>query len=873
MAASAFERLLRVLELEERQGWRNRAVIGGLQAMAARWQKDAAQEEADPQIVSTVIILMERYQAGTLEVRVVCAESIRKALAGEPVVLAEEIAEAEEIEIAPDQERGDKTGEKRQEAELPGERQAKKPAQKGRKQAQGDKHGEKWTQPEVAQSSAESYEANEWVALPPPEPTHVARERIRRQQTVSHRSVEDLLAPVTTLAGVGTVTAETLRKIGLERVVDLLWHLPNRHDDYSQQRTIAQMRPGDQVTLIANLWEVRERKISMKRQMVEATLSDSTGTLNAHWWNKYVRSQLKPGTTMRFSGKVGLFLGRKTLENPAFEDVDDEMVATGRLTPVYPLTEGLSNKKLRTLIKSALDDYADLVADPLPEFVAEEHHLVGLPDALRQVHFPADAEELKAGLRRLAFDELLYVQLGVLQRRREMQTATAPALASDDGIMAHYREGLPFALTNAQTRVLEEIRRDLERTVPMTRMVQGDVGSGKTAIAAAGMYVAAANGAQSALLAPTQILAEQHYRTLSKLLSTLTRPDGRPLATALLTGRVTGSERESILAGVATGDIDILVGTTALIQGSVEFATLGLVIVDEQHRFGVEQRGALRSQGLQPHLLVMSATPIPRSLGLTIYGDLDLSIIDEMPPGREPIQTKWFRPRERERVYAFIRHEAREGRQAFIVYPLVEEREKLDAGAAVSEVERLQSEVFPDLRLALLHGRMSGQEKDEVMSAFAAGDYDVLVSTTVIEVGIDVPNASVILIEDAERFGLAQLHQLRGRVGRGRHKSYCALVSKAEGGEAAERLHALESTQSGFVLAEKDLELRGPGDFLGTRQSGLPDLRIAQLSDMETLTTARAAAQSLFAKDPTLISYPQLARRVEQFWRGHGDVN
>jgi len=310
-----------------------------------------------------------------------------------------------------------------------------------------------------------------------------------------------------------------------------------------------------------------------------------------------------------------------------------------------------------------------------------------------------------------------------------------------------------------------------------------------------------------------------------------------------------------------------------LIQGAVEFANLGLVIVDEQHRFGVEQRGALRSKGLQPHLLVMSATPIPRSLSLTIYGDLDLSIIDEMPPGREPIQTKWFRPRERERVYAFIRHEARDGRQAFIVYPLVEESEKLDAGAAVSEVERLQSEVYPDLRLALLHGRMSGQEKDEVMSAFAAGAYDVLVSTTVIEVGIDVPNASVILIEDAERFGLAQLHQLRGRVGRGRHKSYCALVSKAEGGEAAERLYALESTQSGFVLAEKDLELRGPGDFLGTRQSGLPDLRIAQLTDMETLATARAAAQSLFAKDPTLISYPQLARRVEQFWRGDGDVN
>jgi ATP-dependent DNA helicase RecG len=436
-----------------------------------------------------------------------------------------------------------------------------------------------------------------------------------------------------------------------------------------------------------------------------------------------------------------------------------------------------------------------------------------------------------------------------------------------------YRAALPFVLTNAQVRVLDEIRRDLERTVPMTRLVQGDVGSGKTAIAAAGMYVAVNNGAQSAMLAPTQILAEQHHRSLGKLMNSLTRTDGTPLNVALLTGRVTGSQRDEILEGLASGDVDIVVGTTALIQDAVEFSNLALVVVDEQHRFGVEQRGALRNKGLQPHLLVMSATPIPRSLALTLYGDLDLSIIDEMPPGREPIKTRWFRPSERERVYAFMRHEAREGRQAFIVYPLVEESEKLDAGAAVSEYERLQAEVFPDLRLALLHGQMRGQEKDEVMRAFAAGEYDILVSTTVIEVGIDVPNASVILIEDAERFGLAQLHQLRGRVGRGQHKSYCALVSKAEGAEAAERLHALEASQSGFVLAEKDLELRGPGDFLGTRQSGLPDLRIAQLSDMETLDTARSAAQLLFANDPTLISFPLLARRVEQFWRGHGDVS
>lgn len=861
MAASAFQRLLRVLELEERQGWRNRAVIGGLQAMAARWQKDAVQDDADPRIVSTVVLLMERYQQGDTEVRLFCAESIRKVLAGEEVVL-DEIAVVDEA-----QDSETETSEPETAVETSQRAKAESRRKRGSRAQVNEAVEDQWARP-VDEGIDE-----EEVGIPAPEPTHVARERIRRRQAASRRSAEDLFAPVTTLSGVGSSTAEQLARLGIHQVIDLIWHLPHRHDDFSQQRTIAQLRPGDQVTVVANVWEVSERKISMKRQMVQAVLSDGTGTLKAHWWNKYVRNQLKPGTTMRFSGKVGLFLGHKTLENPAFEDVDEEMVATGRLTPVYPLTEGLSNKKLRTLIKTALDEYADFLSDPLPDFVADEHQLPPLAQALRQTHFPNDAEELKAGLRRLAFDELLYIQLGVLQRRRDLQSATSHSLASDDALMARYREGLPFALTNAQVRVLDEIRRDLARTVPMTRLVQGDVGSGKTAIAAAGMYIAAANGAQSALLAPTQILAEQHHRSLSKLLGTLTRPDGRPLEVALLTGRVTGSQREQILAGLAAGEIDIVVGTTALIQESVEFSNLGLVVVDEQHRFGVEQRGALRDKGYQPHLMVMSATPIPRSLALTLYGDLDLSIIDEMPPGREPIKTKWFRPRERERLYAFMRKEAREGRQAYIVYPLVEESEKLDAGAAVSEYERLQTEIFPDLRLALLHGRMSGSEKDEVMSAFAAGDYDILVSTTVIEVGIDVPNASVILIEDAERFGLAQLHQLRGRVGRGQHKSYCALVSKAEGAEAAERLRALEASQSGFELAEKDLELRGPGDFLGTRQSGLPDLRIAQLSDMETLATARDAAQSIFAKDPTLSSYPLLAERVEHFWRGHGDVS
>lgn len=784
--------------------------------MGARWQKDAEEEASDPAVVQTVVALMAHYEAATSEARPDIAAHIRQALAGEAVSLADEDEESAPVLVA--------------------------------------------ETPPVAEDV---------VILPPPEPTHLARERVRRQQ----RGVRDLEAPVSVLPGVGAVTEEQLARLGIHQVQDLLRHLPARHEDYSRLLTIAQMRPGDQVTVIANLWDIKERKISINRMMIQGVLADGTGTLHATWWNKYVRSQLKIGSTMRFSGKVGLYLGNKTLENPVFEDVDEEMVATGRMAPVYPLTEGISNKKLRGLVKAALDEYVSLLPDPVPSALVRDAGLPSVAQALRQVHFPDSSEQLQTGLRRLAFDEFLYIQLGALQRRQALHETSARPLASDAALIERFRSVLPFALTGAQERVLDEILRDIGRAVPMTRLVQGDVGSGKTALAAAAMFVAAANGSQSAMLAPTQILAEQHHRSLARLLEGQTRPDGTPLKMELLTGRVTGAARAAILEGVSRGDVDILVGTTALIQEGVEFNNLAFVVVDEQHRFGVEQRGALRSKGEQPHLLVMSATPIPRSLALTVYGDLDVSVLDEMPPGRTPIKTKWFRPRERERLYSFLRREVQEGRQAFVVYPLVEESEKLEAGAAVDAWERLSKEVFPDLRLGLLHGRMTGQEKDLIMRGFAERDFDVLVSTSVIEVGIDVPNASLMIIEDAERFGLAQLHQLRGRVGRGEHKSYCALVSKATGPDAEERLRILEATTSGFTLAEKDLELRGPGDFLGTRQSGLPELRVAQLSDMTTLAAAREAAQRLFAQSPTLADYPQLAQQVERFWRGQGDVS
>lgn len=846
MTTPAIERLKKVLDLEEKQAWRNRAVVGGLAAMGERWSVEVQAEGANQAVVSAILILMRQYSDLDKRRRTECVEQMRRVLAGD----------LSDMESWQPNEAG--TTEEEGNTEPEGENKAAAHA---------------GVESPNARKSAPRPNQNEDIR--PAEATNKARNRVRKRKAESSSlaSPHDLQASVDILRGVGKAFREQLNRLGIFEVIDCLWNLPVRHEDYSQLRPISELEPGEQVTVIANVWDVRERKVGMNRQMVQAILGDGSGTLHATWWNKYVTKQLSKDTTMRFSGKVGLFRGQKTLENPSFENIDKKMIDTGRLTPIYRLTEGLSNKRLRSLINTVVQDYGRFISDPLPKSLCDDYDLLSLSEALSQIHFPDSEERLKEARRRLVFEELFYIQLGVLQRRNSIQQDDAPPIEANEDRLRHFRDSLGFALTAAQERVLDEMLRDMARSIPMTRLVQGDVGSGKTAVAAAAMFVAASGEIQSAMLAPTQILAEQHHRSISALLNSLTRPDGSSIEVALLTGRVLGSDRERILEGLRTGAIDILVGTTAIIQEPVQFRNLGFAVVDEQHRFGVEQRGALRRDNIRPHLLVMSATPIPRSLALTIYGDLDVSIIDEMPPGRTPVKTKWFMPAERERVYSFLRREVAAGRQGFIVYPLVEESEKIDAGAAVEEYERLQTEIFPTQRLALLHGRMSGQEKDEVMTAFAAGECDILVSTTVIEVGIDVPNASLIIIENADRFGLAQLHQLRGRVGRGHHASYCALISKGESADAEERLVALQESNDGFVLAEKDLEMRGPGDFFGTRQSGLPNLRIAQLSDLKTLTEARTAAYDYLAADPQLAHNQPLAKQVERFWRGQGDVN
>jgi ATP-dependent DNA helicase RecG len=619
---------------------------------------------------------------------------------------------------------------------------------------------------------------------------------------------------------------------------------------------------------------------------VRVAVEDLSGAIECSWFTnermvENLIKQFQVGREVVISGKVTEYLGKLMFQNPLHEPIEKEWVSGGSIVPVYKLTEGLPPLLLRRVMKRLIEYWPTRVQDFVPASVRHATGLIATPEALREIHFPRDPNTLERARRRLAFDELFQLQVAILKQRKEWQDETAQPLHVDESYLESLKGALPYTLTGAQSRAIDAIANDLRQPMAMHRLLQGDVGSGKTVVAALAMALAAQSGTQSALMAPTEILAEQHYKNLIRLFESIhDKGISEPIQVRLLTGSVSAADKRAIYDGLADGSIQIAIGTHALIQEGVSFKNLGIVVVDEQHRFGVDQRKALRTkgQGANPHTLVMTATPIPRTLALTLYGDLENTVLDEMPPGRQPIETHWFTPAERERAYSFVRQQIEQGRQAFIICPLVEESEKIEAKAAVEEHERLQREVFQKYKLGLLHGRMKADAKESVMAQFAAGDLNVLVSTSVVEVGIDVPNATVMIIEGANRFGLSQLHQFRGRVGRGQYHSYCLLIADTSASISDERLMAIVTTQDGFKLAEKDLELRGPGEFFGTRQSGEPEFKLVNIRDRDLLILAREQAERIFQQDPQLATPDNrfLADKVQSFWTAretHGDAS
>jgi ATP-dependent DNA helicase RecG len=820
-AASPFaERMRKVLLHEQRTGYADRAAVGGLERFARSAGTAGGLTPADLSWAKKALPLLSSYRQSSEAQRRELVERLLKALSHGwdetdappvPVRARSVAAGAPRLEVPPSD---------------PRRRVTQRPAEKPK-----------------------------------------ARERRRAAPAVALTPQ----APIGELSGVGPKSAAALERLGVNAVKDLLYHLPRRHLDRRSISRIADLLSGQEATVLANVWQVQTKRTSVQRRMLtDAILQDGTGYCHAVWFNQpfLARTLSRPGRIM-FSGRVELAAGGgPQLASPEFEFESEDLLNTGRLVPFYPKTEGLSDKQLRGWVRLALEATRESTFDPLPSTVRADEGLLPLRDALEQAHFPDDEQALDEAIRRLAFDEFLLIQLGVLRRRHEwQQTQPGIAMQVTPELLDEFSDLLPFELTGAQRRVIEEIAADMSRPVPMSRLLQGEVGSGKTVVAAAGCVIAVRNGFQAAIMAPTEVLAQQHFRTISKLVA----PFG--LRVGMITGSQRKKEKEQVWEACRSGEVDVLIGTHALIQEEGDFAQLGFVVVDEQHRFGVRQRGALRRKGYNPDVLVMTATPIPRTLALSIYGDLDISVINELPPGRQRIKTYWVAPQNRHLAYEFVRKQVRGGRQAFIICPLVEDSDKIEARSATAEYERLQRQ-FPDLRLALLHGRMPPKEKEAVMSAFGQGHTDVLVSTAVVEVGIDVPNSTIMLIEGADRFGLSQLHQFRGRVGRGEHQSYCLLLSDSADAENNPRLKVVVENHDGFALAEEDLKLRGPGEFFGTRQSGLPDLKVAKLSDVEVLEAARRQAQRIFDEDPQLRApeHAALAALMEQFWRSAAEA-
>lgn len=699
----------------------------------------------------------------------------------------------------------------------------------------------------------------------------------------------DLAQSITSIRSVGTRSAARLAKLGITTVRQLLWHLPARYEDYSQRVLIAQVTPGEKMSIQGRILTIGSRFIWPKRLTITtAVVEDESGAIRAVWFNQpYLEESFPEGTQVSLAGKIvldkrGLYIASPVHEKLGTPDQEQALRHTGRLVPVYPETEGVTSKYLRFLIGPLLESIT--IADPVPATIRRQYELMDLDEAIKTVHYPADPNGVPMAKDRLAFDDLLLFQIKALHDRRLLNKLRSPRLVLDADFMKKAVAGLPFGLTKDQRVAAFEVLQDMARPYPMNRLLEGDVGSGKTVVALLAALHAARHGAQTVIVAPTEVLAQQHYATLQAI----ARP--HQVHTALLTGAAARLDRSeaskaAVKKAISGGVAKIIIGTHAVLEGDIRWRGLALVVIDEQHRFGITQRAALvkadrHSDGRVPHLLSMTATPIPRTLALSIFGDLDISILKEKPKGRQPIITTVVATRERQPMYDAIRREIKAGQQVFVICPRIEaatptEIPKGKPGsqarlvwsevkAVEAEYEKLTTQIFPDLRVAMLHGKMKPKEKQSIMQEFKDGWHDILVSTSVIEVGVDVPNATIMLIEGADRFGLAQLHQFRGRVGRGAHQSYCFLVPTEDASGRA-RLAALEKTDDGFALAETDMKLRGPGEFFGIKQSGLPDLTMLALANVDLIKKARTAARAILKSDPDLKKYPLLKSQLDSF--------
>jgi RecG-like helicase len=995
------QKLYKIIKLEAERGFDDRAVLGGLARMLGSWEAEARLEGVREDFIQLVLTRLRDYQRLSTNSRQEALQGLWRRLGSESGMAEPFPQKQRPPASAPSGAASSQPGEKKAHSKKARRKLAAKSAPPRSTAHQStvqaftshlaDNQPPAAAGEELGVESAEEDEDDEFVELPP-ETQQAAGPSI--QATVEAPPAA-LNAPVRVLPGVGPRHEQTLGRLRLKTLGDMLYYFPRRYDDYTQLKPINRLWYGEEVTVIGTVQSLDTRMIrGRKFNITEAVVSDGSGALRINWFNQpWITRRVRLGMHVVLSGKVDQYLGRLVINNLEIEPLEQENLHTNRIVPVYPLTANITQRWLRRTLHQVISFWGPRLQDPLPAALRQAAGVIDLPTALLQTHFPDSWDLLKAARHRLAFDEILFLQLGLLEQKRAWKSATARSFTIEPGWLQGQINRLPYRLTRAQQSALADLCNDLAGGRPMNRLLQGDVGSGKTVVAALAIAAVTHQGAQAALMAPTSILAEQHYRNLLSLLAgaeaspgdgnagpaaepttaaaaspdempsaaiphsepppsepplsepppsepplsepplsepplsepplsepplsemlpagpqpemaTSSEPPGaedlsleaippaepplRPEHIRLMIGATPEAEKRAIRSGLADGSLRLVIGTHALIEDPVTFADLQLAVIDEQHRFGVEQRAALRQKGHNPHLLVMTATPIPRSLALTVYGDLDLSVIDEMPPGRQAITTRVLAPQMRERAYELIRREVAQGRQAFIIYPLVEETgasadepgsarfssaASPDGGqAAVEEHARLQKEIFPNYRLGLLHGRMRQDEKDSVMARFRDRQVQVLVSTSVVEVGVDIPNASVMLIEGANRFGLAQLHQFRGRVGRGAAKSYCLLIPDTEDSLENERLAAMEATNDGFILAEKDLEQRGPGQFLGTRQSGLGDLRLANLTDLPLIEKARRFAQDVFSKDPDLAlpEHQLLAQALQRYWQARVD--